>query len=296
MGLVKVPALPRSWSHRAAGIALFLASAGSIHCSTAAPSPPTELQAAGRRDPVVSPSRPSVEAPSLPPPAISSQPDASAPDVVATEQTKPASEPGQANLDPTDDQEVGPPSVIPDCQERLKALNVAVRNAELPVRTHKGLVCGAPQVVQVTRGTTGVRYQPAPLLSCGMALALGRFEAVMQKLAQELLDARVVSVTQGGTYSCRKMARFSLVSEHSYANAIDLRSFGLSDGRTVSVQRHFGDPKQPPKTTEGRFLRELAQRLYDEDVFSVVVTRYFDRLHFDHIHVDLARYRTDGTR
>ena len=50
---------------------------------------------------------------------------------------------------------------------------------------------------------------------------------------------------------------------------------------------------EDPKT---EFLRTLANRLYDEEVFSVVVTPYFDNLHYNHIHVDLARYRVDGSR
>jgi len=28
----------------------------------------------------------------------------------------------------------------------------------------------------------------------------------------------------------------------------------------------------------------------------VVLTPFFDRLHRDHLHLDLARYRVDGTR
>jgi hypothetical protein len=86
------------------------------------------------------------------------------------------------------------------------------------------------------------------------------------------------------------------VSEHSFANAIDVRSFRLEDGRSVSVERHFGRPGTEPTTPEGRFLRDLAHRLYDEGVFSVVLTEFFDRLHRDHFHLDLARYRIDGTR
>jgi hypothetical protein len=137
----------------------------------------------------------------------------------------------------------------------------------------------------------GVRWSSSPVVSCGMALALGRFEKVLAEVAKAELGSRVVRIEQVGTYNCRKMARFDMVSEHSYANAIDLRSFRLADGRTVSVQRHFGRPG-----AEGRFLHALARRLYDDGVFSVVLTEYFDRLHRDHFHLDLARYRIDGTR
>lgn len=129
-----------------------------------------------------------------------------------------------------------------------------------------------------------------------MALALGRLETVLGEVSERELGSRVVKIEQGGTYNCRKMARFDMVSEHSYANAIDLRSFRLADGRTVSVEKHFGRPGSEPRTNEGRFLHALAHRLYDDGIFSVVLTEYFDRLHRDHFHLDLARYRIDGTR
>ena len=70
----------------------------------------------------------------------------------------------------------------------------------------------------------------------------------------------------------------------------------LSDGRRISVLRHFGALDREPATANARFLRELARRLYDEAVFSVVLTPYWDALHRDHFHFDMARYRVDGTR
>src|SRR5262249_47449944 len=104
-------------------------------------------------------------------------------------------------------------------------------------------------------------------------------------------------VAHAGTYSCRRMARFSsMVSEHSYANAIDLRSMTLANGRTIAVLRDFGPPQTEPETPEGQFLRRAARRAYDEKIFSVVLTPVFDVLHRDHFHLDMARYRVDGTR
>jgi hypothetical protein len=130
-----------------------------------------------------------------------------------------------------------------------------------------------------------------------MALALARFERVAQEEAERELGSRIVRVEQGGTTSCRRIGRFpGLMSEHSYANAIDVRSFRLADGRTVSVKEHFGKVGEEPTSPQGRFLRALAHRLYDENVFSVVLTAFWDDLHRDHFHLDLARYRVDGTR
>jgi hypothetical protein len=92
------------------------------------------------------------------------------------------------------------------------------------------------------------------------------------------------------------MVRFDFVSEHSYANAIDIRELWLDSGRRLSVARHFGGLGSPAQTAEARFLRSAAERAFDERLFSVVLTPYWDRLHHDHFHLDLARYHVDGTR
>ena len=44
-----------------------------------------------------------------------------------------------------------------------------------------------------------------------------------------------------------------------------------------------------------QFLRRLTRRLYDEKVFSVVLTPSFDSHHKNHLHLDGAPYTVDGT-
>jgi len=208
-------------------------------------------------------------------------------------------EPGSADLDPDNDLTVAPPDPIPDCDARLSAAGVKYHPATLPLRQNQRgrYVCGAPQVVVYESGPGGISYNAQPLVSCGMALALARFELFLQRETEKILGSRVRRIRQGGTYSCRKMARFTnMVSEHSYANAIDLYAFTLEDGRTLSVAGDFGKPENEPKRSEGRFLREFARKTFDAGLFSVVLTPYWDKLHADHLHVDLARYRVDGTR
>ncbi len=205
----------------------------------------------------------------------------------------------QADLDPENDAIVAPPTPLDDCESKLHELGIEFRPAELPLKQRVGDVftCGAEQVVVYARGPEGLRFNARPTLTCRMALALGRFEQIAQELAEQHLGSKIRKVTQMGTYSCRKMTRFAnMVSEHSYANAIDVESFQLENWKTVSVERHFGPLDRPAASNEAKFLRELARRLYDENIFSVVLTPYFDRLHHDHLHLDLARYRVDGTR
>lgn len=203
-----------------------------------------------------------------------------------------------ADLDPDNDAIIAPPALIADCEGKLRELGVVFRRADLPVKAGdaKRPTCGAPQAVVYQRGPAKIRYNSQPVLSCGMALGLARFEQVLNEEAQRYLGQEVARVEQGGTYNCRKMARFDLVSEHSYANAIDIRSVTLKNGRKLSVLNTFGKLDAEPKRPEARFWRSVANRMYDEGTFSVVITPFFDRLHKDHIHLDQARYRVDGSR
>lgn len=203
-----------------------------------------------------------------------------------------------ADLNPLNDDVVAPPELIEGCEDKLRALGVTFTHADLPVKegNAKRPTCGAPQAVVYLRGPAKIRYNSAPVLSCGMALGLARFEQVLNEEAKRHLGQEVARIEQGGTYNCRKMARFKLVSEHSYANAIDVRSVTLKNGRNLSVLRTFGKLEAEPKRPEARFWRDVTHRMYDEGTFSVVITPFFDALHKDHIHLDQARYRVDGSR
>lgn len=205
---------------------------------------------------------------------------------------------GGADVDPSNDSVVGPPDVIPDCHARLETVGVEFRPAELPLRQQRGgaYTCGSEQAVVYLAGPTGARFSPTPVVDCGLALAMAKLERVVQEEAQSTLGARVRSMTQLGTYVCRKMAAFpTWVSEHSYGNAIDIATFRLEDGRAISVLRDFERNRQDPTTPAARFLREVARRSYDEGIFSVVLTPFYDELHRNHFHFDLARYRANET-
>jgi hypothetical protein len=106
----------------------------------------------------------------------------------------------------------------------------------------------------------------------------------------------VRSVEQLGTYNCRNMAAYpDLVSEHSFANAIDISAFVFQGGRRVSVERDWVRAERPAGSSAALFLRRVTRRLFDEHVFSVVLTPSFDRHHRNHLHLDGAAYTLDGT-
>lgn len=219
---------------------------------------------------------------------------------VTVAQAEPTSAPSEvlADVDPTNDFVVAPPEPIADCEDKLRAAGVAFTPAQLPVTPGRGKrpTCGVEQAVVYKSGPAKIRYNAPPLVSCRLALGLARFETVLSQQAQRYFGQEVSRIEQGGTYNCRKMARFDLVSEHAYANAIDIRSVTLKNGRKLSVLGGFGRIDEGPKRPEARFWRTLANRLFDEGAFSVVITPFYDSLHRDHIHLDEGRYRADGSR
>ncbi len=204
-----------------------------------------------------------------------------------------------ANIDPDDDYVVGPPDVRATCDEDLAAAGIKFQPAALAVHKEKKnkFECGAPQVVTYRGSPAKIAYSPSVLVTCTMALALARLETIVQEESQRIFGKRVVKIQHIGTYNCREMAAYKgWVSEHSYANAIDLTHFVLEDGRVIEVLKDFKPKLEKPQTKEGEFLRAVARRAYDEETFSCVLTPYFDKLHANHFHIDLARFRSDGTR
>jgi hypothetical protein len=120
---------------------------------------------------------------------------------------------------------------------------------------------------------------------------------MLQEEAKTRLGTTVSRIEQLGTYSCREIAAYpGTVSEHAYANAIDIGSITLANGKTVDVYRDFSTSEDEPKKPAAAFLRAVSRRANDEDIFSNVLTPFFNAQHNNHFHLDLGRYRLDGTR
>jgi hypothetical protein len=193
----------------------------------------------------------------------------------------------------------GPPHAPspPDrCVETLREAGVKLSSWPLrPSKMPNGVVCEAPEGIAVRRGPT-LLYQPAARVNCAFAQRLVQFDKIAQEEARAVLRSRVRAIVQLGTYNCRRMAAYpDLVSEHSFANAIDVAVFLLADGRRVDVERDWVRANEPAPRPASQFLRRLTRRLYDEKVFSVVLTPSYDKHHKNHLHLDGAAYNVDGT-
>lgn len=191
-----------------------------------------------------------------------------------------------------------PPAPDPACPAAVAEAGAIIKDSPTGMRWNrsKQFLCGAKQVVRYTKSPAKIRYSSSPRVTCKVARALVAFEAIVQEEADRVFGKKVVAMTHMGTYNCREIAAYpDWVSQHSFANAIDIKSFTLKGGKTIAVQRNYGKGPDAPKHREGQFLRAVVRRVVDEGVFTVVLTPNFNRAHHNHFHFDLASYNVDGT-
>jgi hypothetical protein len=143
--------------------------------------------------------------------------------------------------------------------------------------------CGAPDVVRldavIMPDETHVVLQPPPTLRCSMAGAVADWvRAELGPQAAEM-GAPLKAIENYDSYDCRGMNRVAgaKLSEHGKANAIDVRSFTLADGRTI----------HPTDTAVAREFRER-MRASACARFITVLGPGSDGYHEEHVHVDLA--------
>jgi hypothetical protein len=136
-------------------------------------------------------------------------------------------------------------SEIADARRACEAIaaETAARFEILPPR-RKG-ACGAPAPIRLEAigQQDPVRFVPAPVVSCDMVVALTRWiEKGLKPLGERHLDGAVSEVRVMSSYSCR--TRYgktgARMSEHAFANALDIAGFAFADGRTVDVLSGWG--------------------------------------------------------
>ncbi len=118
-----------------------------------------------------------------------------------------------------------------------------------PMRTTS---CGAPGPITLRSvGAGKVTLAPAAITNCSTAAALVRWmDEHVQPAAVKHFGARVAQVSIAASYDCRN--RYGLakapLSEHALANAIDLSSFKLTNGKVVTVLGGWGPTARNTQT------------------------------------------------
>jgi hypothetical protein len=131
---------------------------------------------------------------------------------------------------------------------------------------------------------SGVDYGNRILLRCPALLATLLWERhVLVPAAQAHFSRAPVSVRQLGTYSCRSISGrgSEVLSQHAYANAIDIASVTLQGGEMISVLRDWEG-----EDAKARFLRALRDGACR--IFSVTLSPAFNEAHANHFHFDMG--------
>ena len=137
-----------------------------------------------------------------------------------------------------------------------------------------------------------VRLGEKPLtMSCPVAAALETWViTVVVPAAYQIYGQPVVELKSFGTYNCRTRNNRAgaRLSEHAFANAIDISGFVLADGRTVSVLKDWRGGE-----ADRTFLRTVHSGACGP--FTTVLGPGSDGMHENHLHLDLAHHNAAGT-
>lgn len=147
--------------------------------------------------------------------------------------------------------------------------------------------CRAQSPLAVTGALANGRMIPfsgEATLNCGMATALPEWVTAIDSYLMARENTRIESVIVGTSYMCRPRngVEGADVSEHGFANALDVAGFKLEDGRAVTLSEGWTDALAP----EGQLLR------FARDAgcanFTTTLGPESDAFHSDHLHLDLG--------
>jgi hypothetical protein len=180
-----------------------------------------------------------------------------------------------------------------DDERACIASNIATANPFASPRSALGgpSACGALRPYDVSATAAGrVSLKPTATLRCPMVPAVDHWvRTVVEPAAREHLRTDMVEMKVAASYACRPMNHVSggKLSEHGYANALDVSSFHLADGRVVTVKGGWKGTSD-----EQAFLRAVHQGACL--TFTTVLGPKADAMHHDHFHLDLARHGRNG--
>lgn len=241
-----------------------------IAAPVAAPDAPTEDELA----PADAPDPPQNEAEAAPVPA---EPPFPLPRPRPEPKTEQPEAPAEAKQEPAEPRiyQVACPAVLMGRVE-AKALPPVAENqcvAQSPLSLTGVLVGG--RMIEVTGGV---------VTDCAVATMLPQWAEAIDGYLWARENARLETIMVGTSYMCRPRNNVegADISEHGFADALDVIGFKLSDGRTVTVESGWADPV----SEDGRLLRFAHDAACG--LFTTTLGPEANALHRDHFHVDLG--------
>ncbi len=182
--------------------------------------------------------------------------------------------------------EIPPPPPPRIYQAACPAVLAGQVEATMPEPVAEG-ACGERSPLSVTGVLVHGRMVPlsgAVIVNCGVASLLPMWAEAIDGYLMSREDTRLTRILVGTSYFCRNRnnALRGNVSEHGFANALDVVGFELEDGRTISLPDGWIDPA----SSAGRLLRFAHDSACS--LFTTTLGPEANELHRDHLHVDLG--------
>ena len=179
-------------------------------------------------------------------------------------------------------------------EERACLASGAVRESRF-IRTRSSLggpsVCGAQTPFEMSAADDGnVSLEPAAMLRCPMIPTIDRWvREVVEPAARFHFGQRLSGLSVMASYSCRPINGVSggIISEHAYANAVDIGGFKFSNGQKITVLAGWRGSDR-----EQAFLRQIHDGACR--YFTTVLGPNYNGYHRNHFHLDLAHHGRDG--
>ena len=135
-------------------------------------------------------------------------------------------------------------TALRECVRLLASIAADVEVSE-PLKQDQ---CGTPAPVVVRRigsGANKVEISPPVVVNCPMVVGLHIWvEKALQPAAQEAFGTHIARLRGVSGYACRNRvgshSHVDRLSEHAFANAIDISGFVTTDGRTIDVAGSWG--------------------------------------------------------
>ena len=164
----------------------------------------------------------------------------------------------------------------PFCMSRLVKRNVQFTK----VPEQRNGQCRILNAVKV-RKVNGTNLKTPVIMTCGLALSFSEWIADINQLSQSQIGRPIDTIHHGGTYYCRKQRGSRVMSEHGYANGIDIKGFFIGGG-LYNVKEHWGQSSRP-NLLRGMFGFACSK-------FGLALGPDNDRNHIDHFHFDNGNY------
>jgi len=148
------------------------------------------------------------------------------------------------------------------CDKALEGLTIDYERLQ-PIR--RG-ACGAPAPILVKSigADLPVAIEPPATVRCALAAALDTwFNDQVQPAALDTFGSPVVKIRNISSYKCRNRynAANTKISEHAFANALDISGFELASGKKITVLKGWPRIVQPPPPPEPNPDREVTPAL-----------------------------------